>query len=206
MPKRPALTAPRYDADGVCLAIPRSEFDRLCALFAPQLKLEGCGDPNLGALDPQRMLMALGGRESDFGADLKPRFEPSWFINGLLWKHDFEVQAFISRNKRAGACSYGPLQVMAFNAAGHGFTVEELQKDPEAGMGAAVAYFNAYVVGRWKCKALDEICRTWNGGHPTAATEPGYYAEVLHNYRKETVALLPAVDVAATSPQLQELS
>jgi hypothetical protein len=165
--------------NGICLAISRTECFRLCSLFASQLSV---GDSQL---DPMQLLIALSGRESSFGANLKPRFEPAWFVGGSLWKNSRELQEFVAKYGRAGASSYGPLQVMAFNA--QPAAPEALAASPELAMGAAVGYFNRWVIGHWHCKTLEEICRTWNGGNPKAATTPGYYEEVAKHYAETQV-------------------
>lgn len=181
------MNAPLYSPAGVCLAIPRDEFNRLCSLFASELQLAGCIGPEGARLDPMQLLIALGGRESDFGANLKPRHEPSWDAGGHVWMHSRELQGYIKLNGAAGASSYGPLQVMAFDAGGS-YAVKDLAHDPQVAMEAAVKYFNRYVTGHWRARTLEEICRTWNGGHPSAGTTPGYVEAVTHYYATETVA------------------
>jgi hypothetical protein len=183
--------------NGICVAISRDDFNRLCSLFCAHINVRDCVGPDGGSLDPMQLLIAMGGRESDFGADLKPRFEPSWFEGGAVWRASPQLQAYIAQNGRAGACSYGPLQIMAFDALG--FSVSELALDPEAAMSASCGYFNRYVIGHWKCRTLEQICRTWNGGHPTAGTTPGYYEFVLNAYRTERVASPPPMSLCALS-------
>jgi hypothetical protein len=182
------MNNPLFSADGlVCLGIPRTDFFRLCSLFASSLNVRGCTAPSGAPLDPMQLLIALGGRESDYGADLKPRHEPSWDTGGYDWLHSLDLRAYIARYGPAGASSYGPLQVMAFDA-GPNYTPAQLAKDPQTAMQAAVEYFNRYVIEHWRCTTLDQICRTWNGGHPTAQTTAGYCEFVEHAYATVQVA------------------
>lgn len=171
---------------GICLSIPRAEFNRLCSLFCTQINVRDCRAPDGLPLDALQLLVALGGRESRFGQSLKPRHDPAWDFGGKVWKASLELQAFIAQNGPAGACRYGPLGVMAFHA--QGYAVAEMAGDPEAALGGAIVHFNRYVMGQCRCQSLLQICRTWNGGSPSAAMVPGYYEEVLQHYLTEVVS------------------
>lgn len=179
------------------LSITRAELERLCRLFGPRLELsrtvgpDGQGPPESPLLslpgwplDGARLLLSLAGRESSFGVNLKPRHEPLWDVGGSLWKGSSELKDFIALHGRAGACSYGPLQIMAFNA--RGCPPQELAVDPAKAMAAAAGYLQRYALDHWCCRSLKEICATWNAGHPGGTTTPGYVEEVTKYYLNET--------------------
>ena len=188
---------------GTLLSIPRAEFNRLCLKYGPQLNLEGCtigllpsvvksGSPAGtavvadGVIDGVRLLVAMGGRESNFGANLRPRHETAYDINGRFWRDSSLLQKYIAEHGWDGACSYGPLQIMAVNA--KDCTPEQLAADADLAMQAAVEFLNRYVLGHWHARTLEAICRTYNGGNPRAATTAGYTEEVWQHYLTEVIA------------------
>jgi hypothetical protein len=144
--------------------------------------VDGCTGPDGLHLDGARLLLAMAGRESSFGANLKPRHEPAYDFGGHYAKNP-EVIAGLGKYGSAFACSYGPLQVLAVNAIG--FSPGELGAKPETAMLAAVGFLNRYAIGHWECRTLKAICETWNGGHPDATTTPGYVDEVTKYYLTE---------------------
>jgi hypothetical protein len=169
----------------IAISIPRAELNRLCDLYGSAVHVAGCIGPDGKALDGARLLLAMAGRESSFGKDMKPRHEPAYDFGGRYAKaHDVAVG--LAKYGAAFACSYGPLQVLAVNA--FGFSPTELAACPETAMLAAIGYLNRYVFGHWRCQTLPEICETWNGGHPGATTTPGYVNEVTHYYLTESPA------------------
>lgn len=174
------------------LSIPRPAFEKMCADHSPELSLAlpllpgsllpalECIDPTGAPLDARRLLVAMGGRESSFGMNMKPRYEREWDAGGSVWKGSAALQKYIARYRTAGACSYGPLQVMAFNTPS---APQDLAADPELALQGAIAFFNRYVIAHWRSRTLQQICRCWNAGHPDGVPTPGYVDEVWQYYQ-----------------------
>jgi hypothetical protein len=171
------------------LAMPRAELVRLCLVYGATLEpdLRGSDDELGNEIDGPRMLWAIAGRESSFGKNLGPRFEPAYYIGGKLWMRSLELQAGVSKYGRAFACSYGPLQIMAVNA--KGFSLEEISTDMEKATQAAVARIRTDILRRQRAKKLSEICDAWNTGNFRDTIVPtDYIAEVRHHYITEVLA------------------
>jgi hypothetical protein len=171
----------------IVLSMARSDFNALCLIYGPMLEKElaltddGAGQPIRGA----QLLVAMGGRESSFGKNLKPRHEPAYDIGGLYWKISEEVRAGLAKYGAGYAYSYGPLQIMAVNAPG--FTPGELAADPEKAMQAATVRLRFHVLQHQRARSIQDICECWNGGHIGANTTPGYFEEVQHHYLTEAI-------------------
>lgn len=176
------LAAPA--GEQIALSIPRTALNLMCSQYGPVVRVADCTGPDGKPLDGARLLLAMAGRESSFGQNLKPRHEPAYDVGGHYAKNP-SVVAGLEKYGSAFACSYGPLQVMAVNA--FGFSPIELGKNPETAMLAAVGFLNRDALGHWNCKTLAQICETWNGGHPGATTTPGYVDKVTHYYLTESL-------------------
>ena len=153
----------------------------LCRQYGPSLDLDlgntddGSGHP----IDGATLLWAMSGRESDFGANMKPRHEPAYDVGGPYSK---TIAAIAGLNKwhSAFACSYGPLQIMAVNAPG--FECDEMLAFPERALLAAVMRLKATVLIAQKAHTIQDICECWNAGHIGGTTTPGYVDEVTQYY------------------------
>lgn len=107
------------------------------------------------SVDGIRLLWALGGNESDFGALAIPRHEPSYCRGG----HNFNP----TMTKLWGCwahCSYGFSQIMFSNAYRLGFSLPELFLDVDVQMHATLALLQQ---PEFHGKDLDEIGKLWNG-------------------------------------------
>lgn len=162
------------------VTMPRIQLGQLCRGYGSALELVGTTGPDGKSLDGARLLWALAGRESSFGGNMVPRHEPSWDVGGGLYHGSPPLQAYIAKYGKAGACSYGPLQAMAFNL--QPYTPAQLAADPATAFAASIKFFNRYVIENWKDKTLLDVCDTWNAGNPRASALPGYYPLVLRYY------------------------
>lgn len=166
--------------------MPRAQLGQTCRALGPALLLVGTSGTDGAVLDGARLLWALSGRESNFGANLVPRHEPAWDAGGNVYNNSKALQEFIEDYGSDGACSYGPLQAMAFNL--QPYTPAQLAADPVLALTASVKYFNRYAIGHWHCTTLVDICNTWNAGNPKAHALPGYIEDVTRYY---TGAVVP---------------
>lgn len=158
----------------------RSELGQLCRAVSASLLLADTVGPDGLELQGARLLWALCGQESNFGSNMTPRHEPSWDKGGHLYDTSAELQLYIDKYGGDGACSYGPLQAMAFNL--QPYEPMQLAADPVLAFTASIKFFNAYVVQHWKDKTLQDICNTWNAGNPKAKAAAGYVENVTRYY------------------------
>lgn len=146
-------------------------------------------------LDPARLLWALSGNESSFGANVTPHHESGYcpFTNGVYYKNNPDVRKQTALIGCLAHMSYGPLQVMWYNIvkfyydAGAMGPQESLAiallTDPNRGMNAAVAFLNKEIFGRQGCKTLDEIGDAYNSGNAKDKIIPvEYIAKLKTNY------------------------
>jgi hypothetical protein len=169
-------------------SITKEQMIALCRKYGPSLDLDlGATDDGSGhPIDGTTLLWALSGRESDFGANMKPRHEPAFDVGGPYSK---TIAAIAGLNEwhSAFACSYGPLQIMAVNAPG--FSPAVLLAYPEQAMLSAVCRLKSQVLIKQKAYRIGQICECWNDGHIiSGAMDPpavqSYIDEVTQYYLK----------------------
>lgn len=152
------------------------EVKAACGRFAPKLWTRDIG------VDPARLLWAIAGQESSYGADCGPRFEPGYWSGEESLN---PVQSGLNaRFGRAAAMSYGPWQVMYINAYPLG-TPEQLDANLDLATQAAVHFLNGYVLGVKKAKSLQEIAQIYNSGCLSDPMKLGvlrYVENVTRNY------------------------
>lgn len=149
-------------------SIDSKELAGLCRKYAPQLAGTLVGKDLQGRLlDPARVLWALCGNESDFGANFSPRHEDS-YCHGHV---HFDAPA----TKLWGCwahCSYGVTQVMFKNAGGNPLS---LAVNVEMQLQATVAMLKR---PEFHHQDLDGIGKLWNGPAESAL----YQADFRKNY------------------------
>jgi hypothetical protein len=124
--------------------------------------------------DAARLLWAICGNESSFGADCKPRHEPAYDVGGRYAK-DARQAALLEKYGTLGACSLGPMQVMLVNAP-EGTAPKDFD-DLDHAIAAGVYALNRILQHR-RPGSLAEIGACYNGGHvPT-----GLWPDALRRY------------------------
>lgn len=133
----------------------------------------------LADYDPARLLWAICGNESTFGADCNPRHEPAYDVGGSYAKAPTQA-ALLAKFGSLGACSYGPMQVMLVNAPA-GYVPNDF-----ADVDKAIAA-GAYALGRLllhnKPTTLAQIGACYNGGH----VPKGLWPTGIHEYANELI-------------------
>ena len=149
------------------MATPQEIIASLCRKYGTQLRLPaGVGE---------RVLWAIAGCESEFGAYPLPKHE-----DGYCSGHRYDVPALTRRWGCAAHCSYGPWQVMFAHLVD---LLPPQMRDPsllifpagETGLKFAVAadylcaatveFINAEILGRQKATTLDQISKAYNHGN-----------------------------------------
>lgn len=167
-------------------SVTRSDCNRLCLKYGPFLQVAGLLDPWGNKMSGSQMLLALAGRESSFGHNITPRYEPAYDIGGPYGNSSSQV-ALLEKYGRLAASSFGLLQLMACNA--RGFTPIQLATNVEDAMRASVDRLNYYVIGHQKADTLEKICDAWNTGNFKDRNIPvDYIAEVKKHYAGEVMA------------------
>jgi hypothetical protein len=134
----------------------------LCRKYGPELHVPP-------GLDGAAVMFAIAQNESSGGADCVPRHEPAYDRGGTY--DEGEQHELLLQYGRAAACSYGPWQVMAVNAAP--LTPLDLATDADAGARAFVQFFNQYVIREHNARSLSEIAQIYNAGHVSKTPSPG---------------------------------
>jgi hypothetical protein len=158
----------------------RQEIADLCR------KLGRTVGPLPSSIDGAQLLWAITGNESSFGADCVPRHEPAYDVGGV-YSRDASQAHLLALFGPAGACSYGPMQVMLVNAPP--CTTPESFDDCETAMRAGVYALNKLLT-RFRPESVTKIGYCYNGGHIANPNEAAQgYGERLAN--KYTCAPLP---------------
>lgn len=118
--------------------------------------------PAMDDVDPARLLAALAMNESSLGANCGPRHEPAWDVGGA-YGSDPQQAKLLSLYPYAAACSYGPWQIMYYNAAG--YTPSELNSDLSMVTRATIGYLSRQIA-HWKITTVQAVGEMWNWGHP----------------------------------------
>lgn len=160
-----------------------------CLRHGSALNLANVVDSYGFPLNGAKLLYALAGQESSYGANCGPRFEPAyWDGSASRTQEQSELNA---KYGRIAAMSYGPWQVMYANAANLG-TPDAIDTDIDLAADAAVAFLNSYVIGHWKTRNLQEIARVYNSGNLTETMTMGVmrYIENVSRYYEAAPASL----------------
>lgn len=118
--------------------------------------------------DAAQLLWAICGNESSFGVDCTPRHEPAFDVGGTYAKAPAQV-ALLEKFGRAGACSYGPMQVLLVNAP-NGYAPADFD-DLDKAVAAGVYALNM-LLSRNHPKTLAEIAACYNAGHVPSGAWP----------------------------------
>lgn len=124
-------------------------------------KLGGMVGPVPSTIEGAQLLWALAGNESSFGDDCTPRHEPAYDIDGK-YGGDPVQHKLLELYGPAGACSYGPLQVMLVNTPIG--TTPSTFDDLERGIRASIYALNRALI-RYRPQSVAEVGIVWNGGH-----------------------------------------
>lgn len=165
----------------------REQIAQACRAYGPLLRLE-----NAPGVDGPTLLWALSGRESSFGANCKPRFEPAYYTGGRYAAADSQ-KALIAEFGQDAAYSYGPWQVMLCNAPG--FTPDELGMDLEKAAVATVGFINRRILIAEHATTVDQVADAYNSGNWRDNIHPVDYCLAVGKFYR---AGLPALAQAAT--------
>ena len=148
----------------------RAEIAAACVRYGSQV------GPLPPGVDGAQLLWALAGVESSFGADCQPRHEPAFDTGGMYATH-YPMPIWLSRYGSAGACSYGPWQLLLCNApltyAPGSFDTLMLAAS------ATMAFLNSKL-RQWNPQSLAQIGDCWNAGHITP--DPAYEGKLAYTY------------------------
>ena len=119
---------------------------------------DGTGKPISGA----QLLWALAGRESSFGKNCKPRYEPAYDYDGR-YGHSHQQFDLLTEYGSDAAYSYGPWQIMLCNAIG--YSPRELAHDPEKACVATIGFIRRHILEGQKAHTLEQISDSYNSGN-----------------------------------------
>jgi hypothetical protein len=132
--------------------------------------------PLPAGVDGAQLLWALAGNESSFGANCQPRHEAAFDVGGAYATHA-PMPIWLERYGSAGACSYGPLQLLLCNAP---LTFGPSSFDDlNLAVQASIGFLNV-LLRQYKPQSLAEIGECWNAGH--ICPDPAYVAKLAANY------------------------
>jgi hypothetical protein len=151
---------------------PRDAVLAACRNYAPLVT-------PIAGIDTTLLLAAMAANESTVGVDCGPRYEQNWDWGGTYSKNP-KQQSLLNLYGRAAAMSYGPLQIMFYNAPG--CTPEELNTNLSMVMRASIEYLNNQI-REFDPKTVTDVGQMWNGGH--VVRPPAVPSLRVQNYCKE---------------------
>jgi hypothetical protein len=167
----------------------QAQVQAACRQYGPGVNagklVDGYGYP----LDGVKLLWALSGEESSFGANCGPRLEPSYW-DGENSKSGLQTEL----NKQYGmaaAKSYGPWQIMYVNCYLLG-TPQQIDEDINLGAQAGVEFINSYIILDKKALNLQQVARVYNSGNLTVPMTMGVmrYIENVGQYYNKVPSVL----------------
>lgn len=152
----------------------REQVAEACLTWGPKLWVPA-------GVDGVKLLWALSGCESSFGADAKPRHEPAYDVGGLYAANPEQAE-LLKLYGSAGACSYGPWQILLVNVTPPA-SPDDMARIDRCAL-AVVGFLNREILGREKAQTLEEIAEAYNSGKWKWQTVPAGVARYAADCRK----------------------
>src|ERR1700722_3771531 len=140
---------------------PREAVLQACKTYAPIVSI-------IDGLDSAQLLAAIAANESSVGENCGPRYEAEWDVGGKYASNQQQA-TLLSQYGSDAARSYGPWQVMFYNAPG--YTPAELNTDLKMATMASVTFLNKQI-RMMRPQSIIHVGQIWNGGH-IGADSPG---------------------------------
>jgi hypothetical protein len=164
----------------------QAQVQAACRQYGPSLNVKNIVDSYEYPLDGVKLLWALSGEESTWGANCGPRFEPEY------WNHPSPAQKPLNAEYgQAAAMSYGPWQVLYVNCVRFG-TPGQIDGDINLSAQAAVSFINSYIIKAVRASNLPEIARAYNSGNiiePMSIGVMEYVEKVCGYYENAPLSL-----------------
>ena len=149
----------------------RAELASVCRLWGPKL------GPLPTGVNPTQFLWAIAGVESSFGGNCQARHEPAYDVGGKYAAHT-PLPTLLSRYGSAGACSYGPWQILLCNAP---LTYDPASFDQLTLAVQATVTFMNQLFRHLQPANLAEAAEIWNSGG--IHFDPDYVTKVEAAYK-----------------------
>lgn len=157
----------------------REEVARACRAWGGSLWLPP-------EIDGRKLLWALSGCESSFGENCTPRHEPAFDVGGK-YSTAPEQAKLLEDFGHAGACSYGPWQILLVNCR-PGTSPEHMTNLDRCGLETTV-FLNARILKGEGAKTVAEIAEAYNSGkwrwEEVPAGVARYAADCVKYYESE---------------------
>ncbi len=158
-----------------------------CRLYGPHLRTPGL-------IDGARLLWALAGQESGFGANCQPLHHAA-YCNG---KHSESLTISTLKFGHAAHCSFGPWQLLWANTSQmHG--ADDLFGTLNACASITVNFLNRQIIGRQHAGTVEQVADAYSRGNCREGDKAtDYVANVLRFYYDVSLptALVPTVQGA----------
>lgn len=168
----------------------REEVARACRAWGKHLWLA----PDI---DGPRLLWALSGCESSFGENCTPRHEPAYDVGGRYAENPDQAK-LLKLYGSAGACSYGPWQIMLVNCL-PGATPEEMAVNVNRCALETIGFINRRILKAQRAETVTEIAEAYNSGKWQWRDVPAgveRYAEQCEKYYESEPMPDAAIEVA----------
>lgn len=144
-----------------------------------------------------RLLWAISGCESSFGANCTPRHEPAYDVGGRYAENPDQAK-LLELYGSAGACSYGPWQIMLVNCL-PGATPEEMAVNVNRCALETIGFINRRILKAQGATKVSEAAISYNSGRWQWREVPAgveRYAEQCEKYYESEPMPDAAVEIA----------
>lgn len=129
-------------------------------------------------IDHVKLLLAIAGKETSFGADNRSRYERAYDDDGLYGRQSKYLQSLLKKYGSIAACSYGPWQIMYPTAFEHGFAGHPLELwTARDSVKYVISYLNN--VSRNGATTIEEYADAWNSGSFKDSNRPLDYMQAV---------------------------
>lgn len=151
--------------------------EALITQFAPRLHVPP-------GVDAGRLLKAIAKKESSYGRNRTPRFEPAYYTGGRYCTPDQAAQ--IALYGKEAAKSFGAWQILfpVARELGYRGTPQGLNEDVE-GIRWVVHYINSRAIARDRAASVSQIADAYNSGNARDKIIPVDYIAKVTQYYEE---------------------
>lgn len=173
----------------------REQIAAACRKWGSQLWL-----PSAWGIDGAKLLWALSGCESSFGANCAPRHEMAYCTGG--YSTNPEVRSLTAKYGHAAHCSFGPWQTLLVNvekydSVGKLLVASEVSPDEmmdcDQACQRAAEFINNCILRREGARTVGEIADAYNSGDWRDRIVPVPYIAMCEKYYDAAAADMPPV-------------
>jgi hypothetical protein len=133
-------------------------------------------------IDPAQLLWAIAGQESSFGKNCVPRHEDGYCYGSKSYRADKLLRDMTDAWGCAAHCSYGPWQIMFYNAYSLMNNIDPVILLTDAAVCAEVTVMKLNTILAKQPRDVRDIADAWNSGNFKDDFRPLAYMDAVQNF------------------------